>query len=482
MIGLLFLVIFLFRLTLIDKGLMYWWDERMHWFSMRLWADVISGNWTDFLNTPFNPKIQGRPLWVMLNMIPAGIQAIYWWITGIKTETPQSLYLVGVYNVILSMLVLGLFWLVAKRLLVRRTSTVIAVLIYGLLANSTINVRHMYPIYTSLILYLLSFWILLRRTKINWSTALISGVLAGMGQMIYASYFLFPLFNVVVLIYKLAKSRIKIVGSFGLGYALPIIIMELWARSVGTSIYASISRDPGLNPGLIEALWFLPIYLIEAEGLIGVTLLTLTGFLIILIAVRLWKHYSISLAVVMGLVSLLIYAAFAVTTIWHHRIYARVVHVYILFMILGAVGAMEYLRQRQQRLVLLLVGMISIYSFYQWAKVFVGISYPLDIKFKICGTYYRCPETVMEIDENNPGAASEISAATKFILVNTIYMFPIMPEPLMFTPPENFRLITAVPHPLNFVPYQLEGYSPQERSWLKQRNYAIKVYQNINQP
>lgn len=476
MTGLVFLLVFLFRLTLVDRGLMYWWDERMHWFSLRMWADVASGNWADFVKTPFNPKIQGRPLWIILNMIPAGLQGIYFWFTGVKTETPQSLHLVGIYNVILSMIVLRLFWLVTKRLFTNRISVLVAILVYGLLVNSTINVRHMYPIYSSLILYLTSLWLLLRHDVLKVKAVLVAGILAGMGQLTYASYFLFPIFELVVIVYRKAR-----VGSFALGYAIPLLAFALWARSIGTSIYASISRDPGLNPTLIEALLFLPVYLIEAEGLIGITLLVSAGLLVTLGLIKIWKRRSISLAVVLGITSLIAYIAFALTTIWHHRIYARVIHIYILFLIVGIVGAIEYVRQQKQYWVFLLLGIVSIYSFYRWARVFSTVNYPLDVKFRICDTYYRCPDTVVEIDENNTKLPM-IGPDIRFILVNTPNMFPKTRVARIYVPPNNFRLVLSSAHPLNFIPYQLEGYNPQERNWLRQYGYAVRVYQKIGEP
>ena len=55
-------------------------------------------------------------------------------------------------------------------------------------------------------------------------------------------------------------------------------------------------------------------------------------------------------------------------------------------------------------------------------------------------------------------------------------MDPIEKNFFKFVPPKNFTLVYSQPHPLNFVPYQLEGYNPQERLWLRQRAYTIRVY------
>ena len=477
--GIIFLAIAIFRLTLVDRGLMYWWDDRMHWFSMRMWSDVASGDWADFLKTPFHPKIQGRPLWILLNMVPAGLQVIWFLIRGLKTETPASLHIVGIYNVFLSMVVVILFWLIAKKLLRSRMSALVATIVYAFLANSTINVRHMYPIYSSLILYISSLLILLRPGAFTWKQVILSGIIAGLGQLTYASYFLFPIFNLVVLAYR--HIRLRIIGGFCLGYMAPILIFELWARAVRTSIYASISKDPGLNPSFAEALWFLPTYLIQAEGLMGIVLVILTGLLIGLSLTRIIKRQPLSLATVLGLAGLIAYIAFAVSSIWHHRIYARVIHIYILFLILGIAGVMEFVSKQKRYWLFLFWGIVSIYSVYSWGGDFINLNYPLDTKFKICGTYYRCPDTVMEVDENDTQLTRVIPDKTQFILVNTIYMFPKAQTANLFVPPNNFRLISDSIHPLNFIPYQLEGYNPQEINWLRQYRYTVRVYQKIGQ-
>lgn len=456
-----------FRLTLADRGLMYWWDERMHWFSMRMWLDVASGNWEDFFETPFHPKIQGRPLWIILNMIPAGLQAGLFLISGIKTETPTSLHVVGVYNVFLSMIIVVLFWLIAKKLLADSASALAATIVYALLANSAVYVRQMSPIYSSLILYLTSFLLLVKVKTVNWKRVMIAGLIAGLGQLTYASYFLFPLFELVVIIYR--KLR---VGSFVLGYAIPPLVFELWARGVGTSIYASIARNPGLNPTFTEALLFLPRYLIEGEGKIGLILVLLSS-LPFLAALKLKK---VNLATVLGISSGLIYILFAITTLFYHRIYARVLHIYILFLILGIVGSLELLNKRRRYVCFLILGIISVMSFYAWASKFQKLTYPWEVRFNACKSFYECPSDILEVTENTLQSPGAIPAGTKMILVNTLYMAPIEERMIDFRPPKNFGLAASWPHPLNFIPYQLEGYSPQERLWLRQRAYTIRVY------
>lgn len=468
-----------FRLTLVDRGLMYWWDERMHWFSMSMWSDLAAGNWGDFWTTPFHPKIQGRPLWIILNMIPAGFQVGLFLISGIKTETPTSLHVVGVYNVFLSMIIVVLFWLIAKKLLADSASALVATIIYALLANSAVYVRQMSPIYSSLILYLSSFLLLVEMKTVIWKRVIVAGLMTGLGQLTYASYFLFPLFNLTVLIYRLIRSRqyrvgvwSTTIGGFCLGYVLPILLFEFWARSVGTSIYASIARNPGLNPTFTEALLFLPRYLIEGEGKIGLILIVLS--LLLFLAVL--KLKKINLATVLGISSWLIYILFAITTLFHHRIYARVVHIYILFLIIGIVSSLELLNKRGRYICFLILGIISVISFYGWASKFQKLTYPWEVRFNACKSFYECPSSILEVTENTLQPPGAIPAGTKMILVNTLYMAPIEERMIDFRPPKNFGLAASWPHPLNFIPYQLEGYSPQERQRLRQRAYTIRVY------
>ena len=467
MVGIVFLSLLLFRLTLVDRGLMYWWDERMHWFSLSMWAEIASGDWGEVLKLPFHPMIQGRPAWVVVNMVPAGFQVLAFLIWGIKTETPTSLRIVGGYNALLSIGVLILFWLIAKKMLTKEMA-LIATIIYALLANSTINVRHMYPIYPALILYLSSFLILLKTGDLRVRELMVAGVLSGLGQLTYASYFLFPIFELVVIFYRKAK-----VGSFILGYMIPLLVFEGWARLLGTSVYANIARNPGLNPSFFEALTFLPRYLIEAEGKIGLLLLGLS-------ILPLWGliryRRKVSLAVMLGITSWLLYGIFALTTLWHHRIYARVIHIFILFLVIGVLGSIKLVDEKIRRVVVVIIGIMSVVSFYSWAIQFQKLVYPWEVRFRLCNSYYACPKQVMEISENSVEPIVAVSEETETILVNSLYLAPIEKNFFKFVPPKNFTLVYSQPHPLNFVPYQLEGYNPRERLWLRQRAYTIRVY------
>lgn len=479
LIFLFFIALFVFRLGLITKGIFYWWDERMHWFSMGMWKAVSEGNWKELASLPFHPKSQGRPFWLVLNMIPAGFQVLYFLLTGIKTETPESLRFVGVYNVILSMIVVILFWVIARKVIKNVTGAFTATVVYSLLVVSNVNVKHMYPIFPSLVFHLFSFWVLVSK-KVSPRRLLISGVLSGLGQITYASFFLFPLFNAGVLFYySLPRLKLKDLletwGRYALGYLIPIVFISLWAAGLGTHLYANISdaKTIGLNPSFTEAITFLPSYLVTAEGLMGILLLMLST-----IALGVFiKTKKINLGSILLSTTLIAYTLFALSALIHRRVYARVIHIYIIFLILGAFGVLENQKSKIRNLIFATAILTSVVSFFLWAPKFWNLTYPQDVKFQVCGDYYRCPKSVLLIEENAAPLSAPIDNTIETLLVNTDYLHPVREEYSSFVGPDNFELVFATPHPLNFFPYQLEGYLLEERRRLQTRQYQIKVYQ-----
>jgi hypothetical protein len=61
--------------------------------------------------------------------------------------------------------------------------------------------------------------------------------------------------------------------------------------------------------------------------------------------------------------------------------------------------------------------------------------------------------------------------ASRTVLLYTEHLYP----PRRLEVPAGMVEIFAAPHPLQFLPYQYEGYTPQERQFLRSTDIRMRV-------
>jgi hypothetical protein len=82
------------------------------------------------------------------------------------------------------------------------------------------------------------------------------------------------------------------------------------------------------------------------------------------------------------------------------------------------------------------------------------------------------PSFRISLKRTNPGAPA-ICKYKDLIITNAKYIYPL-PETL---PNIHDTALMSTPHPINFLPYQYEGHTPEERQILRSANIKIELYQ-----
>ena len=199
------IVVLIFKLTLLRKGLMYFPDE-YRYFSSTLAIKKFFGGDTIGGIVALN-STQGRPRDAVCRLLPAAVQAILFKIKGLNINTPASLLLNAWVNYIILLLNAGLFWLIARKLL-KRELVVVAIILYICTVNYKLYIRHVLPYDEALCFFLIAMLLVLKcieaeagRSKVFWA-----GVSTGMCYIVYPGYFLAPVFLGILLLSRGANK------------------------------------------------------------------------------------------------------------------------------------------------------------------------------------------------------------------------------------------------------------------------------------
>jgi hypothetical protein len=79
------------------------------------------------------------------------------------------------------------------------------------------------------------------------------------------------------------------------------------------------------------------------------------------------------------------------------------------------------------------------------------------------------PETTSKNSEQ--GGNSEFDVPSRYVLLNARHLRPVQG---IKVPPDG-KVLFSVTHPLQFLPYQYEGFSPMERSILRSTDISIRL-------
>jgi hypothetical protein len=97
------------------------------------------------------------------------------------------------------------------------------------------------------------------------------------------------------------------------------------------------------------------------------------------------------------------------------------------------------------------------------------VSYPREF---IQMAQEQYPAFKMSIKRTYTGAPP-VCKYKNFVITNTKFFYPL-PEPV---PRFEGEQLISVPHPMNYVPYQYEGNSPENRRVFREQKIKMELYQ-----
>lgn len=509
LIILLLIVMGLYRFMLIDRGALAFPDERRHLVTAKAVERLIHKDIKGFCAAISNTD--ARPGDATIRIIPVIGQGILYALYGIDPQNPDSLRVSTLFNVIISVFVLLIFYKVSLLLFNGNyTAAVISTIVYSFLANSNIYVRHLLPADNALVCFLFAIFYALKnlnkslqQTRIK--KYVIIGLLSGFGFSVYPAYYFFPALIFVIVIFKsngalLSRSNLIRYLAFLFSALSVLIFYEIVAKIGETSYLVSgVELAKGIYQGSFEeGFTFLAKYMAEAENVAGIFILAGTIIYLVKEAVGILKNksksfYSEDLRLLIFIMLIVFILQASVSAIFHKITFCgRYARPYFLFLVWATVSLISKINKAKIRNVIFGVLLsLSLYSFLMFSFAYFPIAYPRDILYKhgimICDI-----EPLNVINETEPfyiiQSPPPLDVKTNapyrktqhFRLINFCYFYPIKEEFQPYRPGKNENLIYRGRHFLCFPAYGYEGFSIRERQLLKDRNYQISIYERGN--
>jgi len=485
-------LIALFRFSLINTGHLFWIDELRYVNAFAFVKHLMNANFNEAIKALFNAH--GRPGFVLFSSIPATVQIILHNIGWMDVGNPlyfQELMHFGrvsaqynhhyfdlpsAVNVMVSLSISLLFYHFILEITKDRTDALIGTVVYSLLVNSYFYVRHMVPYdYALLMLFLALFFVIRQSTKALSSKMIVGvGMLSALGFITYPSYYLL-VFLIAALILTLSRKKFKQTALFALSFCLSVFLFECISWIVGKSFYQNTTQLLGAvtQGSFEEGFIFLYRYMRDVEGGIGICILTL-----FLIFVFVYLRKASSACKVLFVTVVAGYLFYGAMSVFYHRVvfYGRLLHMYIPFLVLGAVLFINMIKPGKVKYGIIVVTLIlSMASFIRPAVMFAKLQYPREFEqrhlslSKEFGVYRAIEHQWFNENELlNYGS----------LIVNAYYLDYIPDETFPVKDPKYMTLVKSVDHPMNFPAYQYEGYSVSGREKIRKRNYQMKIYAN----
>ncbi len=329
--------------------------------------------------------------------------------------------------------------------------------------------RHLLPYDLALSLGL---WALLTapRERPRRRVVFFCGLLAGLTFLTYTGYWL--LAGLAGLIRVLADrqtvwSRCKTALLCGLGLATPPLTVVLASKLVGAHLLSALVRfSSAVTQGDFGEGWRLPWeYLWHAEhGLLAVWLLATA------VAIRHWRAGPTRVRLWLGALAWL-YGGMVLCSVGLHKfvVYGRIARAMIPFFgLLAAFGLDRMLARRRWPRVLATTGIAALVVQAGW-----NFSGPLRQVFPrefVQAAEREFPDLTIDMDAAafRPG---QCEACGEYRLLYAKHLWPA---------PETMRLpdhdvLREAPHPLQFLPYQYEGFNPTQRDLLRTTDIRMRL-------
>jgi len=482
----------IYRFSLLGHGATALVDETLYFTSVETLQSVAAGDLqgvTDSL-----AKARGRPGAALLQLPVAALQAIpshY----GVPASNLRSLLLVTSSNVIISIATLCFFYRVAAVVCADEGAALISAVVYALMVNTNLYLRHLVPYDLALCAGMAAIWLAVTRRPTAW-LAMCVGLLAGALPAIYAGYYLLSAVVGAVAVGLAwrqdgARAALRTAVVSAAGVVIMLAAFEGLFRAGGVS-FIGISRTLGqtITLGSFEEGWtFLPEYLVRVEGPAGVLLLVGAAVYLCRTAVRLRSGARPIDWLVLPAVAA--WMAQAVLSAHLHRIvlYGRLIHPWMPFLAWMLADSLSALGHAQARKIAsIAVVVAALIGWGMSAREFLALRYGPDVLYEmgidtaqlpadrvLCelvpGTSFASPSPLNRVTNAPYGADGG------HVLLNFCQALPTVPRPKQpATIPPGAALLFDSPHWMSYPAYAYEGLTPVDREAIQRDGYRMQVF------
>ena len=451
---------FALRCALIFQGGQYYFpDEIKYDYSKYIAAYILQRNFLKaFADLTVTP---GQIVYRAIAVIPA-LAENYFHLTSIVPAIFFSFF---------SVMSLFLIWKISKRIGISERGSYFVLLFAASSHSLMYYTRHLLPYDLSLFFGLLALFIGLNPNPSD-KTYLASGSLVFLCFASYSGYWSLTGFATIfpVIIKNSRKISFFRKSFFTLiGIITPFLVLAI-IESIGANlnIFTEYSDFAGtINQGNFFEGWSLPFeYLWHSEHV----------FLIILIALSLYAALNFArenqMAFILGTggIVFIYLCLFILSTVLHKFVvYGRLSRQLIPFLVLSSAYGLSLIVNEGRigkAIAMILLAIVVVQGLLNY-RVSFNITFPREFIKEAQEEY---PLFKMSIKRTNTGAPF-ICKFRDYIAMNIKYIHPL-PESL---PEIEKNVLLSASHPINFFPYQYEGYSPGERKIFRSENIKMKL-------
>ena len=383
----------------------------------------------------------------------------------------SSLVLPAIFFSLFSVLNLYLIFLLSKRVGASPRDALFALTCAALSQSLFYYSRHFMPYDIAMAFGLLAIYAgLVDKPGISASVA--CGALSFLCFITYNGYWTLAVLAIFIhLFHKIQMVRdIWQRGIFvGLGFSLPVVAVMVGSARFGINFVEAYSRfAETITQGSYEEGWILPfVYFWHTEHLLYIILALLAFFALL-------TGKSRKVVALWGGCILFIYLCLVLPSVFLHSfvVYGRLVRQIMPFLILLAASGFgllsKELQPTGQKIAQIALLMIFIQSVWNFSNTF-RVAYPRDFVRDVQAQY---PDFTFSPKRFLFGAP-EVCENNGYAMQNAKY-FLAAPENALTVPGQT---LLAASHPVNFLPYQYEGYTPEQRQAFRNAQLRMVFYE-----
>ncbi|MFN8238700.1 MAG: hypothetical protein U0T77_11075 [Chitinophagales bacterium] len=503
-IAIFLIICLIYNIFICGKGVMSIPDENIYYESV-LAVDALFQKDVHGFSAHLNSS-RGRPGEALFRVPAVVLQGLLYHFKGISPANQDSLKIPVFFNILVNLALLFVLYLLAVLLFQNSNYALLTVILYKLLVNSNIYLRHILPYEKSLLCLLFILYVYFSKKEKRILIYFGLGLLCGISFAIYPGYYFIPAFIGLIvftndLLHQKNIRHFFINGTSILsGFISMIAAFELFSNMGGESylLVSSTLSDTISQGSFDESLLFPVKYLLEVENIPGIFILTTVIVMCLLLLKEIIKQKSMAVFVNNPIYWLFIFSLIGMIlhgisgTFFHKMVfYGRLMHLYMPFLVIALVYVISQMKSKKlQTILFTVIGTVFLIHFILFTIHYQQLGYPKNMlysmkidnrKFSNQQFYYESSDTLFTVMSPNPlnkNTNSPYLPDSNYLLVNCCYYYPqeSASHYKPFTAAGNLLCVADKQHYQTFPAYTFEGYNRMERDNIKKRKYRIQFY------
>ena len=490
-------LVFVFALLLIGRiwiagsGYLEDTDELLY-----IWIHL---HFADFLHLATWSKcifdVQGQPPEIFIQLIEYTCVLPIARAFGRSMLHPDVLYFIGLFNIIVSLFILYVFFRILLKLRFTFEYSLTGVIFLGTLFNYNIYTRHILPYDHALLFQLIALNILLG-DNLTYRKIFFAGIFSAIGLTNYLGGFMFIFINGGYLVlenFKNPKTALKKSLFFVFPFILLVSFYEVLTQITGRSYIdflrfysGTVSNGASFDEGLVYI--FIYFYLVEKWwGLLLLLFFFAGGY-------SLYRYSNLPKIKLLLFLGFIAYLSFGSFVFFCHKMlfFGRVLHMYYPFVVIGVLVFVQYQKLMRPNQIMIVLVCLAFVNYAYVIKDLNSIGYPrnaiykhnlFEQKGKVNFTYFE--EMYSDMRYSNRAAwyidstASATLPSGNYTLCNFCFMVDV-PDSMYkyYTPWKKTNKDSIVFEELHFEShpaYTLEYCTRTGRNFYMEKKFKIKV-------